>query len=153
MKEKILISACLVGINSRYNGKSNKIEPLVELVKQGKAIFMCPEQTGGLSTPREPAEIEAGKTAKDVLAGKGRVLTISGMDVTKEFLNGAHTTLSLCKEAGVTKAILKARSPSCGSTEVYDGTHSGVRIPGSGITAELLRQNGIKVFDEERYQI
>jgi len=150
---KILISSCLVGINCRYDSKPNTSDKLLDLVKDGKAIFMCPEQTGGLSTPREPAEIELGKNARDVLEGNGKVITKSGKNVTKEYIEGAQATLNLCKNLNVTVAILKARSPACSSSSVYDGTFSGSKISGNGITAELLKQKGIEVYDEENFPL
>ncbi len=148
----ILLSSCLIGINCRYNSTSNEVDKLLELVKNGQAVFMCPEQTGGLPTPREPAEIEKGKTAKDVLEGNGKIVTKSGQDVTQQFLEGAKRTLAFCKELNCTKAILKARSPSCSSTLIYDGTFSGNKVVGNGLTAELLKQNGIEVYDEDTFQ-
>lgn len=90
---------------------------MVELVKSGKAVFMCPEQLGGLPTPREPSEIEKGKTAKDVLEGKGKVLTKQGSDVTEQYVTGARRVLKFCQEMGIGIAVLKARSPSCGSQQ------------------------------------
>ena len=111
---KILVSTCLVGINSQWNEGSAKVDDVVELVKSGKAVFLCPEQLGGLSTPRDPAEIEPGRTAKDVLEGNGRVLTPTGKDFTKQFVCGAQRLLAFCQEMGIETAILKAGSPSCG---------------------------------------
>ncbi len=148
---KILVSTCLVGINSQWNEGSAKVDDVVELVKSGKAVFLCPEQLGGLSTPRDPAEIEAGKTAKDVLEGNGRVLTSTGKDVTKQFVCGAQRLLAFCQEIGIETAILKAGSPSCGSRETYDGTFSETMRPGKGTAADLLDQNGIEVYSEENY--
>jgi uncharacterized protein YbbK (DUF523 family) len=150
-KVKILVSTCLVGVNTQWNEDCTKIDDVVELVKSGKAVFLCPEQLGGLSTPREPAEIEEGKTAKDVLEGKGKVLTRTGKDVTKQFVSGAQRTLAFCQEIGIETAILKAGSPSCGSRQTYDGTFSDTTRPGKGITAELLKQNGVKVYNEENF--
>jgi uncharacterized protein YbbK (DUF523 family) len=135
---KILVSTCLVGINSQWNEGSAKVDDVVELVKSGKAVFLCPEQLGGLSTPRDPAEIEAGKTAKDVLEGNGRVLTNTGKDFTKQFVCGAQRLLAFCQEIGIETAILKAGSPSS-------------MRPGKGTAAELLDQNGIEVYNEENY--
>ncbi len=112
---------------------------------------MCPEQLGGLSTPREPAEIEQQKTAKDVLSRKGKVLTKTGKDVTKRFVVGANRVLRFCQDMGIKTAILKARSPSCGSMKTYDGTFSKTLKSGKGITAELLTQNGINVYNEENF--
>lgn len=114
-------------------------------------MFVCPEQVGGLPTPREPAEIESGKTAKQVLDGEAAVLTKSGEDVTKEYIRGARIALDMCKEYGIKIAILKARSPSCGSLFVYDGSYSGSKVKGRGVTAELLIQEGIKVYNEENF--
>ena len=150
-KVKILVSTCLVGINSQWNEGSAKVDDVVELVKSGKAVFLCPEQLGGLSTPRDPAEIEAGKTAKDVLEGKGKVITRTGTDVTKQYVSGAQRLLAFCQEIGIETAILKAGSPSCGSRETYDGTFSNTMRPGKGITAELLDQGGVKVYSEENF--
>lgn len=148
---KILVSTCLVGINTQWDGGTMRNEGIVELVKSGKAVFLCPEQLGGLSTPREPAEIEAGKTAADVLNGTAKVFTITGKDVTNEFVSGAQQSLAFCQEAGIEIAILRAKSPSCGSLQTYDGTFSGTVRPGRGTTAELLVQSGITVYSEENY--
>jgi len=147
----ILVSTCLVGVHTQWNGGSNPIDDLVELVQSGQAVFLCPEQLGGLTTPREPAEIEPGKTAKDVLQGKARVLTNTGRDVTQQYVTGARETLAFCVQAGIETAILAARSPSCGSQERYDGTHSGTLRLGRGITAELLEQSRIKVYNQFNY--
>jgi uncharacterized protein YbbK (DUF523 family) len=150
---KILVSTCLVGINSQWNEGSARVDEVVALVKSGKAVFLCPEQLGGLSTPRDPAEIEAGKTARDVLEGHARVITRAGADVTQQFVRGAQRLLAFCREMGIETAILKAGSPSCGSRETYDGTFSGTMRPGKGIAAELLDQNGVTVYNEEHYPV
>ena len=150
---KILMSPCLVGINTRWDESCEEISELVELVKSGQAVFLCPEQLGGLTTPREPAETEPGKTAKDILKGDGRVLTNTGKDVTKQFATGAQRILEFCQKMGIEIAILKSDSPSCGSIQTYDGTFSDTKIPGKGITAELLAQNGIKVYNEKNFQV
>ena len=149
--KKILISSCLVGLNTRYNGKNKRNDQLAELAKSGHVVFVCPEQLGGLPTPREPSEIEPGKTAKDVLEGKAKVLTPSGAEQTKEIILGAQKTLQLCQEFGVEIAILKAKSPSCASAGMYDGTFTGEQVPGSGVVAELLKENGITVYTEDNY--
>ena len=149
---KILLSTCLVGIHSQYNGESNRIDDLVELVKAGRAVLLCPEQLGGLTTPREPAEIEPGKTAADVLAGEGKVVTITGQDVTGQYVRGAQEVLAFCQEIGIETAVMAATSPSCGSQQTYDGTHSGTLRTGRGVTAELLVQNGIRVYSQRDYQ-
>ncbi len=150
---KILISSCLLGLNTRYDGKNKLNEKLVELARNKQIVFVCPEQLSGLSTPREPAEIEAGKSSKDVLEGNARVITISGNTQTKEFLIGAQKTLDLCKSLDIKVAILKENSPSCASNNVYDGTFKGGKIPGTGVVAELLKQNGITVYNEDNYPL
>jgi uncharacterized protein YbbK (DUF523 family) len=149
---KILISPCLVGIRTRWNEDRDEIEELINLVKSGQAVFMCPEQTGGLPTPREPSEIEPGKTAQEVLNGKAKVLTITGKDVTEQYLTGARRILDFCQKMGVQTAILKSDSPSCGSERTYDGTFTNKIIPGRGIASELLVQNGIKVYNEKNFR-
>ena len=150
---KILISPCLIGIRTRWDESCDEIEELFNLVKSGQAVFMCPEQIGGLTTPREPSEIETGKTAKDVLNGDARVLTITGIDVTEQFAAGAHRILEFCQRTGVEAAILKSYSPQCGSEQTYDGSFTDTVIVGKGITAELLDQNGIKVSNEKNFRI
>lgn len=149
---KVLLSACLAGVHTQWDGGSNKVDDLVELVKSGRAVFLCPEQLGGLTTPREPAEIEPGKTAQDVLAGNARVVTITGIDVTEHFVRGAQEVLAFCQEMGIKTAIMAATSPSCGSRETYDGTPSGTLRTGRGVTAELLEQNGIRVYNQVNYR-
>jgi len=150
MSKKLLISACLLGQKVRYDGRDNmQNHPRLQaMIKAGNVVSICPEVAGKLSIPRAPAEIEPGKTAADVLLGSAKVITINGDDVTAEFLAGAQKTLLLAKEHNIKVAILKARSPSCGSLQVYDGTFSKKLLTGMGITAALLTQNGILVFDE-----
>lgn len=139
----IIVSACLAGVNCRYNGGNNTDDRVLEIVKDGRAMLVCPEQLGGLTTPREPAEI--------VDNGKGdkKVMTKLNQDVTKEFIKGAEETLNITKMLNSTIAILKSRSPSCGFGEIYDGSFSGKKKKGNGFTAELLSLNGIKVYTEE----
>ncbi|MFL7892935.1 MAG: DUF523 domain-containing protein [Anaerolineales bacterium] len=149
---KILVSPCLIGIRTRWNEDCEEIEELINLVKSGQAVFLCPEQIGGLSTPREPAEIESGKTAKDVLKGDAKVLTITGKDVTSQYAAGADRILEFCQRLGIQTAILKSDSPSCGSKRTYDGSFTDTTIIGKGITAELLEQNGIKVYNEKNFR-
>jgi uncharacterized protein YbbK (DUF523 family) len=148
----IIISPCLIGIRTRWNESCDEIEVLINLVKSGQAVFLCPEQLGGLTTPREPAEIETGKTAVDVLKGEAQVLFKSGQDATEQFVVGAHRILEFCQKMGVEIAILKSYSPSCGSTQTYDGSFTHTIIAGKGITAELLEQNGIKVYNEKNFR-
>lgn len=133
----ILISACLMGINCRYNGKSEKINELEELKNKYNLIPVCPEIYGGLKTPRNPSEIV-----------NNRVVTNSGEDVTKEYKKGAEEILRFAKFYDCKYAILKERSPSCGYGKIYDGTFSKALIQGNGITADLLSKNEIKIIGE-----
>jgi uncharacterized protein YbbK (DUF523 family) len=137
-----LVSACLAGINCRYDGKDSVNERVVELVKQGKAIPVCPEQLGGLTTPRISCEIKN-------QPGKQRIINKEGADRTEEFLLGAERTLAIAKALGIKKAIMKSKSPSCGCGQIYDGTFSGKLIPGNGMATELLLQDGIEVWTEK----
>ncbi|NPA73937.1 MAG: DUF523 domain-containing protein [Epsilonproteobacteria bacterium] len=140
-KEKVLISACLVGENVKYNGKNNKLSNLKELGDKFELIPFCPEVEGGLPTPRPPAEIVSFNPLK--------LINKEQKDVTKYFLKGAKKCLKLCREQNIKKAILKANSPSCGRDFVYDGTFSGKLTKGKGVTADLLEKNGIEVFCEK----
>jgi len=144
----IMVSACLAGINCKYDGGNNLIPWIRDLVADGKAIPVCPEQLGGLPTPREPAEI-AGGFGGDILEGKARVTTCSGEDVSAAFLRGAVEVLNLARLVGAACAILKERSPSCGSGWIYDGSFTHTPVPGQGVTAALLKENGIPVYSEE----
>lgn len=145
----ILVSGCLCGINCKYDGNNNLNEKVLELLRQGKAIPVCPEQLGGQATPREAHEIVNGDGAM-VLDGKCRVLgrDVSD-DVTAEFIKGAEETLNIARELKIDAAILKARSPSCGKGIIYDGTFSGGKKTGNGVTAELLIRNNIKIYTED----
>lgn len=136
----MVVSACLAGFCCRYDGGQKPDARIVALVKNGSAIPVCPEQLGGLSTPRPPAEIDR---------ATGNVVTADGKDVTFAFEKGAEETLRLCRLYGVTHAILKARSPSCGLGTVYDGTFSGTLADGDGKTAALLAANGVFVESAE----
>lgn len=144
----IIVSACLCGINTRYDGKNNFNEKVAKLIKEGKAIAVCPEQLGNLSTPRPPHEIKGGD-GKSVLNGTAKVISVEGIDSTNNFLKGAEETLKIAFEIGATSAILKAKSPSCGYGKIYDGTFSRNLVKGNGVTTELLERNGIKVFTED----
>lgn len=145
---KVLVSACLLGLNTRYDGKNTKDESVIEYLKKNNIKFfpLCAEQLGGMATPREPSEIEKGYTSKEVLDGRAKVYTKSGVDVTEYFVKGAYLVLDFCKEFGITHAILQDRSPSCGYSKVYDGSFSGNLLDGSGITAQLLKNNGIDIM-------
>ena len=138
----MLISACLVGINCKYNGKNNYNEKALDLVKKGIAISICPEQLGGLTTPRNPSEIR-------IIDNKVHVIDNKNNDVTKEFEKGAYEVLKLAKNLKVDKVILKSKSPSCGIGKIYDGTFSNNLIDGNGILANLLIDNNIEVVDIE----
>ncbi|MBP3255857.1 MAG: DUF523 domain-containing protein [Clostridia bacterium] len=141
----ILISACLVGMNCKYNGKNNYNEKALELVKNGQAIPICPEQLGGLSTPRDPSEIK-------IIDNKRYVINNKGIDVTSEFVKGANEVLRLVKELNIEKVILQSRSPSCGVGKIYSGNFDGKIIDGNGILAQMLIDNGIEVVDIEDYK-
>jgi uncharacterized protein YbbK (DUF523 family) len=147
----IIVSACLCGINSRYDGKNNLNNKVLRLLEEGKAILVCPEQLGGLSTPRPPHEIENG-TGEDVLDGTSRVVSKDKIDSTESFIKGAQEALQIAKSAGVKYAILKSKSPSCGKGIIYDGSFSGAKIQGNGVTAELLHRANIEVFTEEEFE-
>lgn len=137
---KILISACLLGESVRYDG-GNCLQDSKLLAKwrnEGRLVPLCPEVAGGLTVPRLPAEIQP----------DGRVINIEREDVSVQFARGAEKALRLCRELGITIAILKEGSPSCGSSQINDGSFSATKVPGSGITADLLRKNGIRVFSE-----
>lgn len=147
----IIVSACLCGINSRYDGRNNLNNKVLRLLEEGKAILVCPEQLGGLSTPRPPHEIEKG-TGADVLDGNSRVVAIDTFDGTESFIKGAQETLKIAKSVGAKYAILKSKSPSCGKEIIYDGSFSGAKIQGNGVAAELLLRNDIKVFTEKEFE-
>ena len=138
----ILVSACLVGMNCKYSGGNNYNEKIFNLVKEGKAIPICPEQLGGLKTPRNPSEIK-------VIDGKRYVITSKNEDVTKEYEKGANEVLELARKLNIKKAILQARSPSCGCGRIYSGNFDRKLIEGNGVTAELLIKNGIEVISSE----
>lgn len=133
----LIISECLAGEPCRYDGKHNRVESIVSLMKDRPYVLACPEVLGGLPTPRTPCEIMG-----------DRVISKSGEDCTEAFNKGASMTMALCKAHQVTTAILKAKSPSCGLNQVYDGTFSKTLIKGDGLTARLLKQGGIRVLDE-----
>jgi uncharacterized protein YbbK (DUF523 family) len=144
-----LISACLLGIKCAWSGDDRyENERAAALAQKEELIPVCPEQLGGLPTPRAPQEIQGG-TGEDVLDGRCRIININGQDVTEEFIKGAEETLKLAVRSGVTEFIGKSASPSCGCYAVYDGTFSGRLIKGSGVTAALLQRSGIKLISEQ----
>lgn len=138
MKEKILVSACHLGINCKYSGGNNQNEKVIEYIKDKEVIPVCPEIMGGLSTPRPPSEIINDKVMNNL-----------NQDVTQQYKKGAEETLKLAKLFNVKKALLKAKSPSCGKGYIYDGTFSSTLIEGNGITTKLLIENGIEVITEK----
>jgi len=141
MKEPLLISACLLGAACRYDGKRKPMDHLDALMERYHLIPVCPEQLGGLATPRTPAERVG-----------NRVLTADGADVTNAYVSGAEEVLRLAAQFGCKKALLKERSPSCGHGEIYDGTFSRTLIAGSGVAAQLLTEHGITVWGERQWE-
>ena len=146
--EKILVSRCLLGHRVRYDGgASGPFDQLQQWLDEGRVVPLCPEVAGGLPTPRAAAEIPGGQGAQ-VLDGDAAVITTDGEDVTVQFLSGAHQALDLVREHGIRIAVLKANSPSCGNLLTYDGTFSGVKVSGEGVTVALLKRHGVRVFNE-----
>ena len=138
----IIVSACLLGENCKYSGGNNKSENVIKYLEDKEYILVCPEQLGGLSTPRNPSEIitYGNKDGNDVLSGCTKVLSNKGIDVTKNFIQGAEETLKIAKEHNAKTAILKAGSPSCGYKKIYDGSFLGNKIQGMGVTAAILNK-------------
>jgi uncharacterized protein YbbK (DUF523 family) len=144
-----LISACLLGIRCAWDGQDvYKNGEAIKLLNSETLIPVCPEQLGGLKTPRAPQEIQRG-TGEDVLDGKCKVLNIDGEDVTREFISGAEETLKIARLFHIEEFIAKSRSPSCGCRKIYDGTFSRKLIDGDGVTTALLKRNGIRIMTEE----
>lgn len=135
---KIIVSACLLGENCKYNGGNNYCQRVIDFVKDHNVIPVCPEQMVGLSTPRLPAEISNGK-----------VVNTEGVSVDMEYRKGAEAALRIALEERATHAILQPRSPSCGCKQVYDGTFSKTLLPGKGVFAQLLADHGIKLIQPE----
>ncbi|MBR6766420.1 MAG: DUF523 domain-containing protein [Clostridia bacterium] len=138
-RERVLVSQCLLGIDCRYDGGNNFREEISALMERCEVIPVCPEVLGGLTTPRLPSERLG-----------GRVVSSAGDDVTDAFARGAQQALRLAKLYGAKYAVLKQSSPSCGTERIYDGTFSGKKIPGMGVTAELFEKEGIELFDEKQ---
>ena len=135
---KIMVSACLLGENCKYSGGNNRREKVLEYIKGHDVFPICPEVMGGLPTPRVPAEIV-----------DGVVMSKAGVNVDREYRLGAEKALEIAKREKIDLAILQPRSPSCGVTEIYDGTFTGRRIPGQGVTAALLIEHGFRVIDAD----
>lgn len=142
-RERILVSACLLGVNCRYDGKGGEKEEVLRLLEEYELVPVCPEQLGGMETPREPSECQAADGAVSVRNKKGE-------DVTGFFEKGAEEALKIAKLFHCQYAVLKERSPSCGSGTIYDGTFTGAKVPGYGVAARLLTEHGIKVVGESR---
>jgi uncharacterized protein YbbK (DUF523 family) len=131
-----IVSACLAGVPCRYDCKAKERSQIREWVEQGLAVAVCPEQMGGLSTPRPPAEIQGQK-----------VMTIHGADVTVEYQNGARAAFQVAQSSNASEAYLKSKSPMCGVGRIYDGSFQGQTIPGNGVFAQLLVNAGLKVHE------
>lgn len=144
----ILVSACLCGINCKYNGLNNYNVNIARLMRERLIVPFCPEQLGGLPTPRLPSEINGG-TGEEVLDGKVKVVNQKGEDVTEHFIKGAQQSLKLANMYGIRTAILKSKSPSCGYGKIYDGSFSRIIVKGNGVTASLFERNGIKIITED----
>lgn len=136
--EKVLISACLLGDNTKYDGTNNYTKEVEKLFPLCDLVIVCPEVFGGLKTPRAPSEIKG-----------NRVINVKGNDVTSKFNQGANLSAYIAKENNVKYALLKENSPSCGVHKIYDGTFTGRKIPGQGITTKILTEMGIQVFNEK----
>ena len=136
---RILVSACLLGVGCRYDGKSNQLPQLEQLMKQHTCIPVCPEILGGLPTPRVPAERQGSK-----------IMTQDGQDVTQQFIRGTAEVLRLADLYHCKAALLKERSPSCGCGQIYDGTFTKTLTEGDGLTAEMLKRKGIAVYGESQ---
>ncbi|KIY40238.1 hypothetical protein TZ03_13165 [Pseudomonas sp. 10-1B] len=145
---KVLVSACLLGQPVRYDGRTSGHPDLLQQWQaEGRVVPLCPEVAGGLPTPRPPAEIPGGQGG-EVLDGSAHVITVTGEDVSAEFLAGARLALELVRRYDIGVAVLKSGSPSCGNRSTYDGTFSGVKVTGEGVTTALLRRAGVQVFSE-----
>ena len=139
MKTKLLISACLCGKNTKYNGGNNLLSRFPEIEEKYELYLICPEVMGGLSTPRDPSE----NRGDLVFSNKGK-------DVTEEFNLGAQKALEIALKNDIHLALLKESSPSCGSNKIYDGTFSGIKVSGQGVATKLLLKHKIKIFSEEQ---
>ena len=146
----ILVSSCLAGLEVRYNGTHCLNNKIMKLIEEKKAITVCPELLGGFSTPREPAEIIGGN-GEDVLDGKAKVIEKSGRDVTELYIKGAYITLKKAIDVNATVVVLKEYSPSCGSSMIFNGEFIGEKIAGNGVTAALLKRNGLQVISEKQF--
>jgi uncharacterized protein YbbK (DUF523 family) len=151
--EFVLVSACLIGSPVRYNGahKRSGSEVLRRWLAEGRVVPVCPEIAGGLPVPRPPAEIAGGAGGTAVLAGLAQVVDLAGNDLSAQFISGARHSLEQVQSKGIRVAVLKEGSPSCGSDYIHDGTFSGSRVHGRGVTAALLASAGVRVFSEAQF--
>ena len=143
--EKVIVSACLVGENCKYNGKNNKNEKIINFLKDKEVILVCPEVMGGLSTPRLKSEILASENYLKLINEKKD-------DVTDYFIKGAKIALQKAIDSGVKLAVLKEKSPSCGFRKIYDGNFDGTIVSGSGVFARMLMENNVKILTEEDFE-
>lgn len=153
---ELLMSACLIGQCCRWDARqpASVVTPrLHNMLTLGEIAVICPECAGGLDVPRPAAEIEPGATASDVLAGRARVVNTEGADVTVQYVRGARAALALVQKHGIAVAVLKSKSPSCGARQVYDGRFAGQLTNGMGVTAQLLQDHGVAVFDENQIDL
>lgn len=150
---QVLVSSCLLGQPVRYNGADAPSDKNImsQWQREGRLVHFCPEISAGFPIPRPPAETVGGD-GRLVLTGEARVFEDTGADVTEMFIEGAQKAVDYAEKNNVRLAVLTDGSPSCGSTYVYDGTFKGGTVPGKGVTAELLEQNGIRVFSEDRIE-
>jgi uncharacterized protein YbbK (DUF523 family) len=148
MKEPILISSCLLGLSTRYDGASKRNQAVLDWLASTGAVPVpvCPEQLGGLATPREQTRFQCGD-GDAILAGSGRIISLSGIDMNRSFLHGAREVACIARMTGCRQAILKERSPSCGVRQIHRGEEL---VAGRGVTAALLAQAGIALFSEEQ---
>ena len=142
-EEYILISACLVGVNCKWDGENNLREEILKFARKHPILLICPEQMGGLKTPRNPAEV--------VSTNPIQVVDNEGNSLTFQYTKGSEEVLRLVQLFSIKKAILKAKSPSCGNHQIYDGTFSHTLVDGEGVTAKLLREHGVEVINEIEY--
>lgn len=154
MDKKILVSACLLGRPVRYNGTgATSVHPILQQwLQEDRLILVCPEILAGMSIPREPCEIKGEGAGLGVLDGTAYVINKNGDDVTAEFIHGAKKVLELVKKHQIKIAIMKARSPSCGNIQTYDGSFSSKLIIGQGVASALLKKHGCKIFNEEHLE-
>ena len=145
--KRLLVSACLAGVNCTFRGKNNLNDKIKTLVGDGEAIALCPEVFGSLGVPRENIELSGGD-GSDLLDGKAKAISSSGIDVTKNIIAGADKVLKTVKMCGIREAILKSNSPTCGVGRIYDGTFSNTLKNGDGVLAALLKRNGINVITD-----